>query len=58
MFQLPNTIKLWRTIQIDDDMIMAGYSNGGADSCQGDSGGPMVVLGMLDGADIFASRYY
>ena len=30
--------------QIDPDMIMAGYSNGGYDSCQGDSGGPMVVL--------------
>jgi trypsin len=29
--------------QIDPDMIMAGYSNGGSDSCQGDSGGPMVV---------------
>ena len=30
--------------QIDADMIMAGFSNGGYDSCQGDSGGPMVVL--------------
>ena len=30
--------------QIDPDMIMAGYSDGGYDSCQGDSGGPMVVL--------------
>ena len=30
--------------QIDADMIMAGYSDGGYDSCQGDSGGPMVVL--------------
>ena len=32
------------TNQIDADMIMAGYSDGGYDSCQGDSGGPMVVL--------------
>jgi len=31
--------------QIDSDMIMAGYQDGGYDSCQGDSGGPMVVLG-------------
>ena len=30
--------------QIDSDMIMAGYEDGGYDSCQGDSGGPMVVL--------------
>ena len=30
--------------QIDADMIMAGYEDGGYDSCQGDSGGPMVVL--------------
>ncbi|MAQ47304.1 MAG: hypothetical protein CMD27_00295 [Flavobacteriales bacterium] len=30
--------------QIDADMIMAGYPDGGYDSCQGDSGGPMVVL--------------
>jgi len=34
--------------QIDADMIMAGYSNGGYDSCQGDSGGPMVVLATDD----------
>ena len=30
--------------QINADMIMAGYQDGGYDSCQGDSGGPMVVL--------------
>ena len=30
--------------QIDADMIMAGFPDGGYDSCQGDSGGPMVVL--------------
>ena len=34
--------------QIDDDMIMAGYSSGGYDSCQGDSGGPMVVRDVND----------
>ena len=32
------------TNQIDADMIMAGFPDGGYDSCQGDSGGPMVVL--------------
>ncbi|MAQ69946.1 MAG: hypothetical protein CMD23_02485 [Flavobacteriales bacterium] len=35
--------------QIDSDMIMAGYEDGGYDSCQGDSGGPMVVLGSDEG---------
>ena len=29
--------------KIDDDMIMAGYPDGGYDSCQGDSGGPHIL---------------